>query len=50
MFRHGLVQVFLAGFFSIAPATVPVWRADPVQRPVAELAVGTPMLRHEPRR
>jgi hypothetical protein len=48
--RHWFGEVFLAGFLAIAPSTIPAWRADLRLRPVAELAVGEPVLYLETRR
>ncbi len=42
--RRAAGQMFLAMFFTLAPSTVPDWRADPSLRTVAVLPVGEPAL------
>jgi hypothetical protein len=37
-------EMFLALFFTLAPSSVPDWRADPGMRISAVLAVGEPAL------
>ena len=41
--RQAFGQVLVALFFSLAPSTIPDWRADPGIRTVAVLAIGEPM-------
>ncbi|MGA9598574.1 MAG: hypothetical protein WBV06_20630, partial [Acidimicrobiia bacterium] len=36
-------QMFLAMYLTLAPSTVPDWRADPGLRTVAVLPIGEPM-------